>query len=288
MRKTGRGRQGLGLAVLYMSLVAGFAASPLAATAAEPAAKRPAKARSWEVSEFTTVRLAPKESGAPDNDHPVGLSAEGLRAQLAAVQVVVKGKPEALFGPDELQELLRPLTEALAVAGPGEDVLLLSTSRRDAGFLGTPYGITARLFVQGQSLHFIVHDARLDFFNAYRGTKVLPTFVYGSRATAGADTIRSASATSRRPDWLAFPLNAPVPTLAPVAPATLLPAPAPAARAVPPPAAATPAPAPAAAPNPGFYDAQAERLRGLKRLRDQGLITEEEYQQKRREILQTL
>jgi hypothetical protein len=289
MRKTGRGRQGLGLAVLCMSLAAGFAASPQAATAAEPAAKRPAKARSWEIGEFTTVRLAPKESGAPDNEHPVVLSAEGLRAQLAAVQAVVKGRPEALFGADELQQIVRPLTEALAAAGPGEDVLLLSTSRRDAGFLGTPYGITARLFVQGQALHFIVHDVRLDFFNAYRGTKVLPTFVYGSRVAAGADTIRSGGATSRRPDWLVFPLNAPVPALAPAAPATLLPAPAAAARTAPPAVAApAPAPAPAAAPNPGFYDAQAERLRGLKRLRDQGLISEEEYQQKRREILQTL
>lgn len=278
MRKTGRGRQGL-VTALCAVLAVGFAL-PLVAGAAEPAGKA-AKARSWEIGEFTAIRLAPKESGAPDNDQPVVLSAEGLRAQLAAVQAVVRGKQEALFGADELQELVRPLTEALSVAGPGEDVLLLSTSRRDAGVLGAPYGITARLFIQGQALNLVVRDTRLDFFNAYRGTKVPPTFVYGSRAVAGTDTIRSAGASSRRADWLVFPLNAPAPTLVPAAPPALLPASP--ARAEQPPAAA-----PARVPEAGFYDAQAERLRGLRRLRDQGLISEEEYQQKRREILQTL
>lgn len=281
MRKIGSGRHGLLLAALCAALAAGGVAQR--AAAAEPQAKRVAKQRSWDLGEFTTIRLAPKESGAPDNGHPVVLNAEGLRAQLGAVQVVAGGKTESLFGADELQELVRPLVDALSVAGPSEDVLLLSTSRRDAGLLGTPYGITARLFVQGQALNLVVRDARLDFVNAYRGTKMLPTFVYGSRTAAGADTIRSVAASSRRSDWLVFPLNAPVPALAPVTPATLLPA-APARAEQP----AGAAPAPARTPDAGFYDAQAERLRGLKRLRDQGLISEEEYQQKRREILQTL
>jgi hypothetical protein len=64
------------------------------------------------------------------------------------------------------------------------------------------------------------------------------------------------------------------------------------------PAAAAPAPSapptPAAAPavprtrDAAFLAEQEERLKTLKRLRDQNLITEEEYQQKRREILQLL
>jgi hypothetical protein len=73
------------------------------------------------------------------------------------------------------------------------------------------------------------------------------------------------------------------------------PAPAPAA-AVP----VAPAAAPAAAPavpersttrakrDEAFYEEQEQRLRTLKRLRDSGLITEEEYQRKRREILDLL
>jgi ABC-type phosphonate transport system ATPase subunit len=37
-----------------------------------------------------------------------------------------------------------------------------------------------------------------------------------------------------------------------------------------------------------FFEEQELRLRTLKRLRDNGLITEEEYQQKRREVLERL
>jgi hypothetical protein len=85
-----------------------------------------------------------------------------------------------------------------------------------------------------------------------------------------------AAASPTRP---AAPPAAPAP--AAVAPAAVAPA------AVAAPAAATPAtvqrPRDAA-----FFEEQENRLRTLKRLRDGGLITEEEYQQKRREILATL
>jgi hypothetical protein len=37
-----------------------------------------------------------------------------------------------------------------------------------------------------------------------------------------------------------------------------------------------------------FFDQQQERLRGLKRMRDENLISEEEYQQKRQAIIDTL
>jgi hypothetical protein len=46
-----------------------------------------------------------------------------------------------------------------------------------------------------------------------------------------------------------------------------------------------------AAPRPrdaAFFEEQELRLRALKRLRDGGLISEDEYQQKRREILEKL
>ncbi|WP_237715944.1 SHOCT domain-containing protein, partial [Rubrivivax gelatinosus] len=62
--------------------------------------------------------------------------------------------------------------------------------------------------------------------------------------------------------------------------------------------AAVPAPVPAApgavAPAPqrprdaGFFEEQEQRLRTLKRLHDNGLITDEEYRQKRYEVLQQL
>ena len=55
------------------------------------------------------------------------------------------------------------------------------------------------------------------------------------------------------------------------------------------PAATTAAPPAGTAPRDSrFFDEQEQRLSTLKRLHDRGLITDDEYQQKRREILQAL
>jgi hypothetical protein len=143
-----------------------------------------------------------------------------------------------------------------------------------------------------------VHDTRSGFFDVYQGTHQVPPLTYGSRVKAGRDSIASPVATNRRADWLALPLAAAaVPTTVAPGPAAAAAqaAPAAAARAAPaptPPAATPAAPAaPAAAPRPrdqAFYEEQAQRLKGLKLLRDQGVLTEEEYQAKRREILSSL
>jgi len=244
--------------------------------------------RVWHVGEFTAIRLVPREAGSAPNQHPVVVHPEGLKQQLALVRTPVKGGVQPLFSPDELNELAEPLAQALSVAGPGDDVLLLSTARRGDGVLVTPLGITARIFAQGGNLNLMVHDARLDFVNAYIGSHITPQFDFGTRARASTVSLQSAGAPNRRGDWIALPLAA---ATTPAAPALTAPAAAPAAL-VAPAAAAAPAPAPAA---PGarprdaaFYEEQAQRLKGLKMLRDQGAITEEEYQQKRKEILSAL
>ena len=48
------------------------------------------------------------------------------------------------------------------------------------------------------------------------------------------------------------------------------------------------APAPRTVRDAAFFDEQAQRLAGLKRLRDQGLLSEQEYEQKRRQIIDGL
>ena len=249
--------------------------------------------RTWRIGEFTAIRLVPREPGSAPNQQPVSLHPEGLRQQLALVRTTVKGTPQPLFANDEISELIEPLAQALSVAGPGDDVLLLSTARRGDGVLVAPMGITARLFVQGGSLNLIVHDARLDFVNAYIGTHITPQFEFGSRSHASAVGLQSAGAASRRSDWLAVPVAAAVTPAAaalaaPPAPAPLMTA-APAAVAAP---VAAVAPAPATPPqrsrDAAFYEEQAQRLKGLKLLRDQGVISEDEYQQKRKEILSSL
>jgi len=69
--------------------------------------------------------------------------------------------------------------------------------------------------------------------------------------------------------------------------AAVVPGPAPAATPTAPAAPAAPS-APAPADSDAIYRQVAERLKALQKLRDTGVITEEEYQQKRREILKAL
>ncbi|HWP19626.1 MAG TPA: SHOCT domain-containing protein, partial [Burkholderiaceae bacterium] len=238
--------------------------------------------------EFTEIRLVPRESQAEPNRHPASYTPEQLRRWMETVTFARDGRQEPLFGSDELAELPGPLSQALASAGPGDDIILLSTSRRDSGILASPLGITARIFVQGDALNLIVQEARLDFVNAYRGSRLLPEFQFGSRARGGDVRLASAQGEARRGDWLAFrgtPAQVPAPALTtatPAAPAAAAPAPS-GAR----PAAAGQTAVPATR-DARFYEEQEQRLQALKRLRERDLITEEEYQTKRREILQSL
>lgn len=267
------------LAVVCAALLGSSAAQAgwfdgLLAQGQAPATSANAKQRVWQVREFSRIELVAREAGAEPNQHPATVSADVLRQQLAQVQFTGRNGAQALFSADEVGELVGPLAQALGRAGPGDDVLLLSSARRAGDIFVSPLAVTVRLFVQGGQLQFIVHDARFEFYDVYRGTQALPRFSYGSRSAAGAVSVQSAGVTNRRADWLAIPLQA---VAAPVVAA---------------PAAAVVAPPPAA-PVRKALDAPAvedieRRLETLKRLREKNLITEDEYQQKRREILQLL
>jgi len=260
------GRRPLLTKLLCAALLGGLAATTLAADK-----------RTWQIREFTRVELAPREAGAEPNEHPASLSAEALREQLARVRFAARNGSQPLLTADELADLAGPLSQALQRAAPADDVLLLSSARREKGLLGAPTAVTARLFVQGGKLQLIVHDARFEFFDAYRGTNVTPRFRFGSRSAAGAVALEGANALNRRADWLSL-------------------------------AAAQPS-APAAAAqeknlekSPGTDQVQEKaqekaqekgldierRLETLKRLRDKNLISEDEYQQKRKDLLQQL
>ncbi|MDY0748595.1 SHOCT domain-containing protein [Paucibacter sp. R3-3] len=271
------------------------------------------KNREWQLHEFTSIKLVPREAGSEPNLHPVRVDPEALRGQLAAIQAVVdkSGNRGPLFDKGELDELVPILSKALLAATPADDVQLLSADRREGGFIGSPLALTARLFVDAAGLEIIVHDARQDFYDAYRGSYVQPRFVYGMRATPGSAVLSSAGAKSRRADWLTLPMNvasargavdqvvvpAPIGAAAPggnlpvpIAPAVV----APAASPQPAPVAAVPAVAPvvavpAAAPAAAAPMSDPERrLETLKRLHSKGLITDQEFEEKRREILKSL
>ena len=238
----------------------------------------------WKLGEFTWVKRVAAESPASVNAHPAQVSLEALRQFLGGVGFLEEGREEPLFFKEELPPLLEALREAFAQAGPNEDLLLLSTHKRGGSFLNPPKGLTARLFIQGGELNLIVHDARLDFMDRYRGSQILPDFKFGSRKDPSPVTLKYPGATSQRGDWLTLPLARLALLPSAVAPAVL-----PAARPV-----GVPEGPEAGAPrdpkprDAAYYEAQETRLRALKRLRDENLLTEAEYQQKRRDVLQGL
>ena len=237
----------------------------------------------WKLGSFTWVKRVPVEPGAPANAHPAALTEAAIQATLAPIQVKDGGKDVPLFGKDDLWDLPKALSEALSLAQPGEDLILLSTSKHGsglrAGFLERATGLTARLFVRDGALNLLVHDARLDFMDRYLVDNMQPTFVYGSRMKVSAELLQAPQATRLRGDWLTFPLAAPAPV------AATLPAVVPVATAVPPKAAPEPAPPIRDA---AFFEAQTQRLKVLKQLREENLISEAEYQEKREAILKTL
>ena len=227
----------------------------------------------WELNTFTWLHRVLAESGAPANAQPASLSAEAIQANLGSVQALVDKETLALFSKEETKALAKILSEALALAQPGEDLILLSTSKRGGGFMEIAVGVTARLFVRDGALNLIVHDARLHFMDRYGADRTLPTFVYGSRTTVSGANLQAPGATRLRGDWLAFPLAAvPAPVPVAAAPAAIAPV-----------VVTAPATRDAA-----FYEAQAQRLKALKRLRDENLLSEAEYQEKREAILKTL
>jgi len=241
----------------------------------------------WQLSDYTTVQLVPREKGSAPNQQPWAVDAETLKRELASVTVMRNGKPASLWGSGELDDVLTTLVEAFGKATPEQDVALVSTARHDDNSFLSISAITARLFFADGHLNLIVRDPRTDFFDRAKGTGQAPSFTVGSRTSAGTADLRSPNGRNSRPDWLVLSTEA----AAPAAPAVAAPAvlPTPAAPAAAAPHAAAPA-APVAAP-PVAVPAQGDpekRLELLKRLYDKGLITSDEYQKKRQEILQGL
>ena len=271
----------------------------LAGAMAAPA-KPPRQQVNWWIGQLNYLKRVTKEPNAPANDQPVRLSPDMVRQDLMAVRL---GHQESLFAMDEINGLVGPICAALAQAGPNEDLIVLSTSSRSRSLLHQRTAITARLFVKDGQLNLILHDARLAFYDRYLATNQVPDFQYGSRTEASPVQLECLGAGQVRGDWLTFPVVLEVPktqekamafgTALP-APAAAMPAPAPAAAAAPV-AAPTPAPAvtpaaPAAAPakDQAYYEQQQQRLRALKRMHDDGLITDDEFNAKRKELLEGL
>lgn len=248
--------------------------APLPAQApATPASNRAPHRTHWDLANHTWVKLVPREAGAAPNAHPAQVAPEALASLLGGPRITVEGAEEPLFEATELAGFTKALAEALSLAGPEEDVVLLSAHRRGHGFMSAQLGATARLFVAEGKLNLLVHDTRRDFVVRAMAEGVKPTFRYGSRTEASSASLRTTQGVALRPDWVAFPL---APPAAVAASAT---------GSVATPTVTAPPTGPAPAKTEAWYREREEKLRSLKRLRDENLISEAEFQQKRAEIL---
>jgi hypothetical protein len=247
---------------------------------------------------YSFVRIETREPGAALNRHPVAIDTPTLRKLLALVQWD-GGRVEPLFTDKELDEIAAPLAAALARATPEQDVSFAVSDKH--GFLGAFANAevtTARVFHSQDRLNLIFGLARRDFESQFRASGYLIAFEPGKRAAAVDRHIKlriGAGGTQPRPDWIALDPRAalaaaPTQPAAPVAPtpaAAVTIAPQPPAAAtpaapMPPPAASSPAPASG---TDAIYRKVADRLKALEKLRDEKLISEQEYQERRKAIL---
>lgn len=245
-----------------MQLFVPTALALMMVSGAWPALAAPPEApRAWNISTYSWVRRSPAEKGAPANGQPLRVEAEVLVQALGTVRVLTGSVEEPLFTPSEAADLGKILAGALAVAKPDEDLELMSTAKRDPGMFGLALSVAARLFARDGKLNLIVRDGRMDWAYGYSLNLRMPPFDYGSRAAAGTAVLKAAGAEARRSDWLILPLPAKAPA-----------------------AVSQPA-SPQATPRPPSLE---DRLRSLRQLRDQNLISEEDYAKKKEELLKAL
>mgnify|MGYP006426018391 CR=1 FL=1 len=116
------------------------------------------------------IALAPADAGVSDNDHPVRLSASGLRTLLAGVDARLDpsrgrglfedgdGRRVRVFTDATLDEIAEPLARAFARAKSSQDVILRVAQAREGKYLevaGERVVTTARLFHRDGRLHIL-------------------------------------------------------------------------------------------------------------------------------------
>jgi hypothetical protein len=228
------------------------------------------------------VRLVPVEAGAPTNSHPFVTSPRELRRLLAGINVVgadtIRKAP--VFSKEQLDMIVPPLTTALSKAGPYQDVTFAVTAY--PGLFGkySPKSVTTgRLFVSAGAMNLIFGLMQERFGGSdyeFETPKTTPG-IRARRIDLAPWSIDASNAEvhEQRGDWLVFKQSViPAAAIAPTRPS-----PETGAR----PGGETTSPA---------IDAKAQeienRLRLLDRLKEKGAITEQEYRERRRAILEQL
>ena len=242
-------------------------------TISDPDAKRVTQFVSQ--SQFGYVRIERIEDGAQPNDHPYKVTATQLKSVLANLQVQKSGDPDPIFTEEEQNEVAAPLAIALGKAGPSEDVTFaVSGKRGPVALLMSRTVTTGRMFVKNGAINIIFNDIHGEFENQFLATGWLRPFVAGSRNSPAPVNVVAPPGTTyaagNRRDWILLAESTVPPPLAPLARDRTTPGVAP------------------VAPQGDYYQDVEKRLTILKGLKDKGLITEQEYDDKRKEILKGL
>lgn len=265
------------------------------------------------------VQLVPQGEGARQaNDQPAAFTPQQLSTLLNTIRLKTADGGEATFtSPSRIRTLADDLSRALARAGPHQDVLFVVFRRVGAvPIIGTSRRYTtARVFYRDHALNVIF--GRLDApYSEFRDMSINP-FQYGARATPSrADaTALVANGSWRwhgdRRDWIELPATAAaiqaaerntpqaIETSAGGSAEPLQYGPAGAAARTMPEGKAAAGAATGATDSAlsnttvpqastGAWDKIEKRLSELKKLRDKGLISARDYQQKKDQLLQQL
>ena len=244
------------------------------------------------------MQLVRQEEGAAPNQHPVDLAARQLGAIIASISLYSTDEGGAVvqpFGPGQAKRIAEALERAFAEAGPDQDIELYSFRQVGGSFLSKRRVLTsARVFYDGETVNMILGevDSPFEEYKDYTVHTLAMGSRQGSNATSAGAAPGAYQLVQSRNDWIRITPGSPTqqyPVQQADVPAPTGAHPA-AARPVPVPAAPAAAPVPAAAPTPRgiTWKELEEGLSTLNRLRERGLINDQDYEAKKKEMLDAL
>lgn len=232
----------------------------------------------------TWVKITPGNKKLQPFDHPHQFTEEAMERYLAAIRYFrpslplltgKKGSEWDLLTAEESARIAPYLVKALAQAGPGEWVDFSIGVYRGGTLLGTFRQSDGVMFVKNGELNLAFRNLSLRKSPGDASTAFDPTRSYGSQVRIAPGPGQQLKQTTTPKGKTSEPINWVVMSAA--EPPLLRPAAQPETESKE--AGPAPAPAPASA---------RERLKELKQLYDDGLISREEYEKKREEILKQL
>ena len=244
----------------------------------QPGGQVPKQQPVRKFGEYSALSLVAIEAGAVQNQQPLTIKEQDIAVMLEELTFDRgDGRSKPLFDREEVRVVADELARAFSRAGPGQDVVVMSTSRRNEGAVSLPTTVALRAFVNDQRINLIVGESRADLLSLFRHTGIAPSVNFGSRQMASAVRLSSRQGEAKRVDWVSFLLGSGGKSHSLSEPKTgtnAQPTHSQTNRSVP--------------RDEGFYREQASRLEGLRMLHEKHLLTDEEYQRKRAAIVDAM